>query len=150
MIHAADPSYPLYPIALIVAATMLLLVLLTGFIRQRWNLGVTFLCFWLFFENLTNGLNAVIWADNADIKLYVYCDIGQSNFVESRRLFIKTRMAVTHMQLITFVVKPMSTLIITRRLYLMTNLQAVQLSTKRAVGQNIYLGSWMRQQRFSH
>lgn len=73
---AADPTYPLYPIASVLAAGMLLLVLLTSFIRQNWNLGVTFLCFWLFLENLTGTVNAIIWADNDEIKHYVYCDIG--------------------------------------------------------------------------
>ena len=73
---AVDPTYPLYPIASFAASVLLLLVLLTSFIRQSWNFGVAPLCFWLFFENLTNGINAVIWSDNADIKLYVYCDIG--------------------------------------------------------------------------
>ena len=73
----ADPTYPLYPIASTVAATMLLLVLFTSFIRQSWNLGVASLCFWLFLENLTDGINAIIWSDNADVKLYIYCDIGQ-------------------------------------------------------------------------
>ena len=77
MTAAADPTYPLYPIASIVAAVMLLLVLLTSFIRQSWNLGVAFLCFWLFFETLIAGINAIVWSDNADIKLYVYCDIGE-------------------------------------------------------------------------
>lgn len=78
MVSAVDPTYPLYPIASILAAAMLLLVLFTSFIRQSWNLGVTFLCFWLFFENLTQGIDAILWADNADVKLYVYCDIGES------------------------------------------------------------------------
>ena len=73
----ADPTYPLYPISCILSAIMLLLVLLTGFVRRSWNLGVAFLCFWLFIENLTTGANAIIWSDNADIKLYVYCDIGK-------------------------------------------------------------------------
>ena len=77
MAGAVDPTYPLYPIASILAAVMLLLVLLTSFIRQSWNLGVAFLCFWLFVENLTGGINHIIWSDNADVKLYVYCDIGQ-------------------------------------------------------------------------
>ena len=74
---AVDPTYPLYPIASILAAALLVLVFSTGFMRHKWNLGVAFLCFWLFFENLTEGVNAVIWSDNSDIKLYVYCDIGQ-------------------------------------------------------------------------
>ena len=75
---AVDPTYPLYPVACILAAAMLILVLLTNLVRQSWNLGVAFLCFWLFWDDLTLGINAIIWSDNADIKLYVYCDIGQS------------------------------------------------------------------------
>ncbi|VDB95529.1 unnamed protein product [Peniophora sp. CBMAI 1063] len=97
---------------------MLLLVLLTSFVRQTWNLGVAFLCFWLFWENLVQGVDAVIWSDNADLKLYVYCDI------------------ISHMQMITSVVKPMATLIITRRLYLITSLQSVDSPTKAARRRN--------------
>ena len=77
---AVDPTYPLYPIASILSAVLLLFVLLTSFIRQNWNLGVAFLCFWLFLENLTAGINAVIWSDNADVKLYVYCDMYATGF----------------------------------------------------------------------
>ncbi|KZV59956.1 STE3-domain-containing protein [Peniophora sp. CONT] len=111
---AADPTYPLYPIACILASAMLLLVLMTSFVRQSWNLGVTFLCFWLFFELVTAAVCAIIWSDNADIKLYVYCDI------------------VSHVQEIAFVVKPMATLIIARRLYLIASLQSVYLPNKAA------------------
>lgn len=70
-----DPTYPLYPIACVLSAVMMLLVLVNSFIRKSWNLGVAFMCFWLFFEGLGDGVNAVIWSDNADIKFYVYCDI---------------------------------------------------------------------------
>ena len=73
---AVDPTYPLYPIACIFASIGVLSVLLTSFVRQNWNLGVAFLCFWLFVENLAGAINAIIWADNAEIKHYVYCDIG--------------------------------------------------------------------------
>ncbi|VDB83397.1 unnamed protein product [Peniophora sp. CBMAI 1063] len=111
---AVDPTYPLLPIACFLSSAMLLLVLLTSFIRQSWNLGVAFLCFWLFWENLTLGINHIIWSDNADIKLYVYCDI------------------VSHLALITYVVKPMATLIISRRLYLITRLQSVERPNKAA------------------
>ncbi|KZV59129.1 STE3-domain-containing protein [Peniophora sp. CONT] len=119
MAPAADPTYPLYPIACFLSSAMLLLVLLTSFIRQNWNLGVAFLCFWLFFENLTEGVNAIIWSDNADIKSYVYCDI------------------ITHMQVITFVVKPLATLIITRRLYLIASLRSVELLDTAAKRRNL-------------
>ena len=73
---AADPTYPLYPIFSIISAVMLLLVLLSSFIRHNWNLGVAFLCVWLLVDNIANAANAIIWFDNADIKLYVYCDIS--------------------------------------------------------------------------
>jgi hypothetical protein len=72
-----DPSYPLFPIFSIICAILMLVMLTTSFIRQSWNLGVMFLCFWLFWELLTSGINAVLWSDNADIKLHVYCDIGE-------------------------------------------------------------------------
>ncbi|KZV65148.1 fungal pheromone STE3G-protein-coupled receptor [Peniophora sp. CONT] len=105
---AADPTYPLYPIACILALVMMLLVLATSFVRQSWNLGVTFLCFWLSLENLAQAVNTIIWSDNSDIRLYIFCDI------------------VSHLQIVTFVVKPMATLMITRRLYLIANLQSVE------------------------
>ncbi|VDB87009.1 unnamed protein product [Peniophora sp. CBMAI 1063] len=116
---AVDPTYPLYPVASILASAMLFLVLLTSFVRQTWNLGVTFLSFWLFWENLAQGIDTIIWSDNADVKLYVYCDI------------------VSHLQMLAFVVKPMATLIITRRLYLITNRRGVYLTTKSARRRNI-------------
>ncbi|KZV65157.1 fungal pheromone STE3G-protein-coupled receptor [Peniophora sp. CONT] len=93
---------------------MLLLVLITSFVRQSWNLGVTLLCFWLFLELATESVDAIIWSDNADIKLYIYCDI------------------VSRMRLITTYVKPAATLIITRRLYLIASLQPVTLPNKAA------------------
>jgi hypothetical protein len=73
---ADDPSYPLRPIVCLTCAVFLLFILTTSFVRQSWNLGVSFLCFWMFFENVTYGINAIVWADNADIKSLVYCDIG--------------------------------------------------------------------------
>lgn len=78
MSGTVDPTYPLFPVASLIAAAMLLLVLLTSFVRQSWNLGVIFLCFWLFTEDLTSAIGTIIWSNNADIKLYVYCDIGAS------------------------------------------------------------------------
>ncbi|KZV65151.1 fungal pheromone STE3G-protein-coupled receptor [Peniophora sp. CONT] len=118
---AVDPTYPLYPIACILASAMLLLVLMTSFVRQSWNLGVTFLCFWLFLELVGLAVNSIVWSDNAELRLYVYCDI------------------VTHVQHITFVVKPMATLIISRRLYLIASLQSVELPSKAARRWNLAL-----------
>ncbi|KZV71040.1 STE3-domain-containing protein [Peniophora sp. CONT] len=109
---AVDPTYPLLPIAKFLSAGMLLVVLLNSFIRQKWNLGVIFLCFWLLVESLIDGVNTVVWSDNGDVKLYAYCDIA------------------SRLQMMTFAVKPMATLIITRRLYLIASLQSVQLPSR--------------------
>ncbi|VDC07982.1 unnamed protein product [Peniophora sp. CBMAI 1063] len=98
----SDPTFPLYPIAAILASAGALLVLTTSFVRQNWNISVCFLCFWLSIENFLGGVNSIIWSDNADIKLYVYCDI------------------VSRLEIVTFIVKPATTLLITRRLYLIT------------------------------
>ncbi|KZV68506.1 hypothetical protein PENSPDRAFT_634260 [Peniophora sp. CONT] len=112
---ASDPTYPLYPVTSVLAAALLLLFLSTSFVRQNWNLGVTLLCCWLFLDNLTGAVNTVIWSDNTDIKYYVYCDV------------------VTRVQVITYVVKPMATLIITRRLYLIASLQSIDPPSKAAI-----------------
>jgi hypothetical protein len=83
---AVDPTYPLYPVSCIVCATLMLLVLTMSFVRQSWNIGLAFLCFWLFWQLLTAGIDAVIWSDSAEIKLLVYCDIGKSKPLASAHL----------------------------------------------------------------
>ncbi|KZV65777.1 fungal pheromone STE3G-protein-coupled receptor [Peniophora sp. CONT] len=93
---------------------MLLLVLINNFVRHSWNVGVASLCFWLCLGNLTSAVNAIIWSDNAVGKLYVYCDI------------------VSHLDMINYVVKPMATFIITRRLYLIASLESSNLPSKPA------------------
>ena len=80
-----DPTYPLLPTAYILASLMLLLVFLSSFIRQSWNLGVAFLCFWLLCENITTAADTIIWSDNADVRLEVYCDIGRRRELEHRQ-----------------------------------------------------------------
>ena len=72
----ADPSFPLFPVVSLLATVLFILILSSSLVRRSWNLGVAFLCVWLVFENLTHAINAIIWADNADARLYVYCDVG--------------------------------------------------------------------------
>jgi hypothetical protein len=74
---AADPSYPLFPIASILCSFLLLLIIATRFFRQYHNFGVTVLSISLFFTNLFNGINTIVWADKTDLKAFVYCDIGE-------------------------------------------------------------------------
>ena len=132
-----DLTYPLYPIVCFAAATLLLLVLLACLVRRRWNRGVLFLCFWLQIENVMAGINGILWSDNADIKLYAYCDIGERiqrcRGPERSRYTQYLNMLVSHLHMITAIVKPMATLIISRRLYLITNLQSVEFSNRAEV-----------------
>ncbi|KZV71043.1 fungal pheromone STE3G-protein-coupled receptor [Peniophora sp. CONT] len=109
---AVDPTYPLYPLACILASICVFSVLLNSFVRQSWNLGVTFLCFWLLIENMAGAINTIVWSDNADVRFYIYCDI------------------VSHVAVVTHVVKPLATLIITRRLYLIASLRSVELPSE--------------------
>ena len=73
----ADPTYPLFPVACLLATAMLILVLSTSFIRQNWNFGITLLCLGTLLQVLTSGINAILWSNNFDLKYYVYCDIGK-------------------------------------------------------------------------
>jgi hypothetical protein len=74
---AVDPSYPLFPIASILCSSVLILLLVTSSFRQYQNFGVTVLSLCLFFLNLVSGINAIVWANNTDLKATIYCDIGE-------------------------------------------------------------------------
>ncbi|KZV75247.1 fungal pheromone STE3G-protein-coupled receptor [Peniophora sp. CONT] len=121
---ALDPTFPLYPIVCVLSSISLLLVLMTTFVRQSWNLGVAFLCFWLPIETLILAVDTIVWADNADVKLYVYCDIA------------------TRIQIIGSIVRPMCTLIIARRLSLIASLRSVELTKGKGRRLDIFL-EWM-------
>ena len=83
---------------------------------------------------LTNGVNAIVWSNNAEVKLYVYCDIGERiSSGTASYLCLTLLVIVTHLQLVVAVVKPMSTLIIIRRLYLIASLKSVELPDKAEV-----------------
>ena len=132
--HAADPTYPLYPIFCFVSVVMLFSVLLTSFVRQRWNFGVSSLCFWLFLELLSGAINAIIWSDNDDVQLYIYCDIGgcDSQGAESENK-ISPNISASHVKVISSIIKPMATLLLSRKLYLIASLRSVELPDRAQV-----------------
>ncbi|KAF8149276.1 pheromone A receptor-domain-containing protein [Mycena galopus ATCC 62051] len=105
---AVDPTYPLYPTLCIISAFFMFLILTHSFIRQSWNLAVTFLCIGLFLDNLTHGINAVVWRDNADIKVPVYCDI------------------VSRLQFLMNFLPSIACLLITRKVYIISTLRDVE------------------------
>jgi hypothetical protein len=135
----ADPTYPLYPVVSFTCAALLLLTLTTNTVRQSWNLGVLFLCFWLFWETLFQGIDAVIWSNNADVKLPVYCDIGAYYSVIELLIAHINRLLVSHLEVFTSVVKPACTLIIARRLYKITSSLPIALPTRAEVRRSCYV-----------
>ena len=71
------PGYPAIPVTGFISSTLLLLVLITSIERRSWNFGLTVLCVCVFVENFFGSIETVIWKDNADIKLYVFCDFSE-------------------------------------------------------------------------
>ncbi|KAJ7611170.1 pheromone A receptor-domain-containing protein [Roridomyces roridus] len=111
---AVDPTYPLYPTLCIVSAFFMFLLLTHSFIRRTWNLAVTLLCIGLFLDNLTHGINAVVWRDNADIKVPVYCDI------------------VSRLQFFMNFLPSITSLLITRKLYMISTMRDVKLTSRKS------------------
>ncbi|VDB84972.1 unnamed protein product [Peniophora sp. CBMAI 1063] len=98
---AVDPTYPLLPIANILCATLLFILLVINFVRrsQAFNLPVNILSFCLFWTTLFTGINMVIWANDSHLDFpFAYCDV------------------VSHMQVFTSIARPACTLLITRQL----------------------------------
>ncbi|KZV68007.1 hypothetical protein PENSPDRAFT_754436 [Peniophora sp. CONT] len=110
---SVDPTFPLFPMVCIMGAVMMVLTLSTSLVRQRWNLGVTFLCFWLMLELAMGSASLIIWSDNGDIKYYAFCDI------------------FTRVQMLSSIVKPVATFLISRRLYLIINLRSMAMPSPR-------------------
>jgi len=115
---AADPSYPLFPIAGIVFYSLMFLLLTTNFMRQSWNLGVPVMCANLGVLNLIQSINAILWANTSEVKAVIYCDIGASILLHLRgqNLIHAFGLEVTRLQLFTTVGSNASTMIVTRRL----------------------------------
>ncbi|VDB84968.1 unnamed protein product [Peniophora sp. CBMAI 1063] len=97
---AADPSYPLLPVANILCAGCLFLLLVMNVLRRShaFNVVVNLLSFSLFWETLLNGIGMIVWANDANIKAHAFCDI------------------VSHVNMFNLVAKPAYTLLLSRQL----------------------------------
>lgn len=73
------PGYPVVPVTTFISSTLLILVLISSAVRWSWNFGLTMLCFCLFVENFLGAIETIIWRDNADIKLYAFCDFSKTS-----------------------------------------------------------------------
>ncbi|KAI0317104.1 pheromone A receptor-domain-containing protein [Amylostereum chailletii] len=107
-----DPTYPLIPVVSLIAAFLMLLTILTN-VYQTWNAGVLMLCTWLFLSDLIEGVEAIIWSNNADNKAPVWCDIS------------------SRVSLASNVGSAACSLVITRRLFHIACLRTVDAPTRR-------------------
>lgn len=135
---ATDPTYPLYPVFSLVCAALLFVILAVGVTHRNLNSAAAFLCLCLFLENLTNGINVVLWSGNPDVKLAVWCDIGQAIQHSPELAMYLPRHTVTRVQLATSIVKPSSTLLVARWLYRIASHQVAKPSTPGKVGSLAY------------
>ena len=71
-----DPTYPLVPIINFLSIPLVILPLFTS-IRQRQNVGVMIYAAWVAIRCLTVGVNTIVWKDNYDIRIPVWCDISE-------------------------------------------------------------------------
>lgn len=72
-----DPTYPLVPIANVIAFFLCLAPLLTGLMRRSWNVGVIMYALWVAVESLTTAVNTIVWSDNVKNVAPVWCDISK-------------------------------------------------------------------------
>ena len=68
--------HPELPFFAFLSSTLVLIPLAWHW-RAR-NVATLAIIFWLFFANLINGVNALIWAGNVNDPVPVWCDISTS------------------------------------------------------------------------
>ena len=60
----------------LISAALILLIMINNAIRRSFNFGLFMICLGLFCLNITFGVGSIAWADNVDVKVPVWCDIG--------------------------------------------------------------------------
>ena len=70
-----DPTFPLVPVANLLAFLLVLIPLITT-VHKQWNTGVCMYAIWVGTMALIRGINTIVWADNARIVAPVWCDIS--------------------------------------------------------------------------
>ncbi|VDC06354.1 unnamed protein product [Peniophora sp. CBMAI 1063] len=73
-----DPTYPLVPIASIVAAVLVLLTLITSGVRGAYNRGVVMFEGWVLVGLIITAVQTIVWRDTSHIIAPVFCDICES------------------------------------------------------------------------
>lgn len=124
-----DPTYPLVPIANFIACALVVVPLL-HMVTRSWNTGVYVFALWTFLSSLSYAVNTIVWANDDKDRAPVWCDICKSS--ADRWIMIKA----SHLQILVNIGRPACSLIITRRLYKITQLRGV-MASKRQVSNSL-------------
>ena len=76
-----DPTYPLIPVANVIASTLVLVPLILLF--RTWQISISVYAMWICVKGLTTAVRAVVWNDNTRIVVPLFCDIGMSTLILS-------------------------------------------------------------------
>lgn len=69
-----DPTFPLVPIANLLACILVLIPLL-HVVSRSWNTGVYVFALWTFLSSLSYAVNTIVWANDVKDRAPVWCDI---------------------------------------------------------------------------
>ena len=82
-----DPTYPLVPIASLLAAVLVILTFITNGVRGAYNRGVVMLEGWVLVGLLITVVQSIVWRDTYEIIAPVFCDICEFLIFLAPRLF---------------------------------------------------------------
>lgn len=68
-----DPTYPLMPVLNFVGGICALVPF--PWMLQSWNVGAAALSIWVSLKCLNSFINMVVWRDNWELQVPVFCDI---------------------------------------------------------------------------
>lgn len=75
--------YPITPIGDFIGFILSVLPLVSHSRMQSWNVGIWVCAFWVGTMNLSNFVKMIVWHNNVDIVIPVWCDIGKVTFWRS-------------------------------------------------------------------
>ncbi len=123
--------YPLTPIGSLIGFVLSVLPLVSRLRFQPWNTGIWMYAFWIGIMNFTNFVNTIIWHNNVDIVVPVWCDIGKSEIVILKAI-AHYAPPVSKLQLGAGVGVPACSLVLSLHLFKITRMRAVVLVDEKA------------------
>lgn len=131
-----DPTYPLVPTANVIAC-VLVVIPLFHMVDRSWNTGVFGLAIWIALQSISKAVNSIIWSSDTEDRAPVWCDIckspTKSYAIRDNYKFLKA----SHLGILVNTGIPACSYIITRKLYVITRLQAATRVSKRQ-GSNFF------------